>query len=423
MTTKTLPATTVDSKLFIEKYKEIRERSEWICRPLEIEDFVVQPIVEVSPPKWHLGHTTWFFETFVLQPQKNYKCFHPEYGYVFNSYYESVGERVVRANRGNLSRPTVEDVYNYRKYVDQHFIAYLENKQALSEEEAYVIEVGLNHEQQHQELLVTDIKYILGNNPLLPAYRNDISKTIDQKQDEINFIRIDGGMCEIGHNSDTFCYDNELERHKVYLPGFEISDRLISNAEFMEFIEDKGYEKFDLWLSEGWDWVQQQHIKAPMYWHYIDGEWWQYKMSGLEKVDPAEPVTHISYYEADAFATWKNCRLPSEYEWEHACSVLQPDAEPSNNFLEHARFHPNSEIGSYGFFGNTWEWTSSAYVAYPGFKKADGALGEYNGKFMVNQKVLRGGSCATPSSHIRSSYRNFFHPHLRWQFTGIRLAK
>ncbi len=379
----------------LDLYLDTRKTTEKICEPLETEDYVVQPIVDVSPPKWHLGHTTWFFEEFILKKfNPNYTCFHDDFCFVFNSYYEAIGKRVVRANRGNLSRPCVTEIYQYRKYVDDAI------KQLLEENPSTVIhdlvEIGIHHEKQHQELLLTDIKYILGNNPLLPVYSEAFQENPIEKQN-FDWISIPEGTYTIGHNSSAFCYDNELGKHKVYLQSYKIANKLVTNAEFIAFINANGYKNFNLWHSEGWDWVKQHQIEAPFYWHKINGEWYQYTLQGLKKINLDAPVTHISYFEAAAFAQWKNLRLPSEFEWEVA------------------QQHFN--------WGLRWEWTESAYLPYPNYKKADGALGEYNGKFMVNQKVLRGGSVATSKNHTRHTYRNFFHPHLRWQFTGIRLAK
>nr|WP_299385080.1 ergothioneine biosynthesis protein EgtB [Allomuricauda sp.] len=376
-------------------FLETRKTSESICEPLEIEDYVVQPVVDVSPPKWHLGHTTWFFEEFILKPHaKNYTEFNPDFSFVFNSYYETVGKRVVRSDRGNLSRPSVKKVYEYRHYVTEHIQKLFVSPQ--SEALNTLLEIGIHHEKQHQELLLTDIKYILGNNPLLPAYSESF-KDHPVELHEQDWISVEEGIYEIGHQSESFCYDNELGRHKVYLQPYDISNKLVTNGEFMAFMESGAYQRFDLWHAEGWDWVNQNHIKSPLYWHQIDGEWWHYTSTGLKKVDKTAPVTHISYYEAFAYAQWKGHRLPTEFEWEAA----------------------------QGYFpwGKRWEWTESAYLPYPKYQKADGALGEYNGKFMVNQKVLRGGSVATPDKHTRPTYRNFFHPNLRWQFTGLRLAK
>tara|TARA_R110002020_G_scaffold66032_7_gene173870 strand:+ start:5221 stop:6384 length:1164 start_codon:yes stop_codon:yes gene_type:complete len=377
-------------------FLETRQHTETICKPLEIEDYVVQPIVDVSPPKWHLGHTTWFFEEFILKPHKpNYRLFHEDFAFVFNSYYENVGKRVIRNDRGNLSRPGVAKVYDYRHYVTNEMKDFLSEE--ISEELEKILLIGIHHEKQHQELLVTDIKYILGNNPLLPRYNDSFSENTSQSFQQ-KWIEMREGIYEIGHNNtDEFCYDNELGRHKVYLQNYKISNKLITNAEYLEFIEAGGYKDFNLWHAEGWDWVKQNQIEAPMYWHSIDGEWHQYTMQGLQKLTAEAPVSHISYYEAFAFAQWKDCRLPTEFEWEAA----------QENFE----------------WGNRWEWTESAYLPYPGYTKAPGAIGEYNGKFMVNQKVLRGGSVATSSKHTRPTYRNFFQTNLRWQFTGLRLAK
>ncbi|WP_108869691.1 ergothioneine biosynthesis protein EgtB [Aquimarina aquimarini] len=376
-------------------FLETRSDTEEICAPLQVEDYVVQPIVDVSPPKWHLGHTTWFFEEFILSKYSiEYERFHPEYDYVFNSYYESVGKRVIRTNRGNLSRPTVSEVYEYRDYVTSHLQNFLEENDDPKIRE--LIEIGIHHEKQHQELLLTDIKFILGNNPLLPKYNDTFTE--NPELDKVSgYSLVEEGIYKIGYDGDEFCYDNELGRHKVFLREYAISNRLISNKEYLEFIEDGGYKNTLLWHAEAWDWVQQYQIKTPLYWHTIDGQYHQYTLQGLKEVNYNAPVTHISYYEAFAFAEWRGERLPTEFEWEVAQSFFN--------------------------WGVRWEWTESAYLPYPNYKKAPGALGEYNGKFMVNQKVLRGGSVATPQHHIRPTYRNFFHPNLRWQFTGVRLAK
>ena len=374
---------------------ETRMHTETICKPLQIEDYVVQPIEDVSPPKWHLGHTTWFFEDFILKKYKaNYKEFDKQFSFVFNSYYESMGARVVRTDRGNLSRPTVEQVYAYRNYVTTALKELCST--SLSEELENLIEIGIHHEKQHQELLLTDIKYILGNNPLLPTYSTNFSE-FKLNSEPQKWISIEKGIYKIGHAGSTFCYDNELGRHQVYLNDFEISNRIVTNAEYLQFIEDGGYEQVLLWHSEGWSWITENLIKAPLYWHKNDEGWEYYGLNGLQKLNLEAPVTHISYYEAFAYAQWKGLRLPTEFEWEVAQSHFE--------------------------WGERWEWTESAYLPYPNYTKAPGALGEYNGKFMVNQKTLRGGSVATSKSHTRPTYRNFFHPHLRWQFTGLRLAR
>lgn len=374
---------------------ETRKHSETICFPLETEDYVVQPIVDVSPPKWHLGHTTWFFEEFILKVyQPDYKVFNADFSFVFNSYYETVGKRVVRADRGNMSRPSVQEVYDYRKYVTSALTELLSEVQNTTLHE--VLEIGIHHEKQHQELLLTDIKYILGNNPLLPKYSDTFQEHVPEKHAH-KWIPITEGIYEIGHANEGFCYDNELGRHKVYLNDYSIANRLVTNGEFIAFIEAGGYQRFELWHAEGWDWVNKEAISAPLYWHKIDGEWHHYTLNGLREITLNEPLTHISYFEAFAYAQWKDCRLPTEFEWEAAQHLFS--------------------------WGQRWEWTESAYLPYPNYKKADGALGEYNGKFMVNQKVLRGSSVATPNNHSRPTYRNFFQTNLRWQFTGLRLAK
>jgi ergothioneine biosynthesis protein EgtB len=377
-----------------EKFQQVRNRSTNICANLETEDYVVQPVVDVSPPKWHLGHTTWFWEEFVLKPNdENYEQFNPNYNYVFNSYYEAAGARVIRTDRGNLSRPSVEDIYKYRRHVDDVMKNFL--KHNLSKDLTDLIVLGLNHEEQHQELLATDIKYILGNNPLFPALYHEEKKSSNQKQNE--WIHIDEGVYEIGFEGESFCFDNELNRHKIYLNDYSISSELVTNKEYLEFINAGGYKNYVYWHMEGWEWVKTNKITAPLYWYFINGEWYNYTLEGLQVLDEKEPVCHISFYEAAAYASWKQMRLPTEFEWEVAAGKMD--------------------------WGRRWEWTESAYLPYPGFSKAPGAIGEYNGKFMVNQKVLRGASEVTPPNHSRITYRNFFHAPLRWQYTGIRLAK
>jgi ergothioneine biosynthesis protein EgtB len=377
-------------------YKKVRQRSETICSPLQTEDYVVQPIVDVSPPKWHLGHTTWFFETFILKPYfMGYQEFNLEYNYVFNSYYETVGARVIRTDRGNLSRPTVQDVYKYRAYVDEAMFRFLAEEPSAEIKELLVL--GFNHEEQHQELLYYDIKYILGHNPLFPAYDTSYVSPMVEHVVAADFISMPEGIYEAGFEGEGFCFDNELNRHKVYLNAYEISPNQVTNEEYLAFINDGGYHDFRFWHAEAWDWVKTNKIGAPLYWHFIDEQWYNYTFRGLEPLDLDAPVMHISYYEAYAYASWKGLRLPTEFEWEAA----------SNKFK----------------WGKSWEWTESAYLPYPGFAKAPGAIGEYNGKFMVSQKVLRGASEGTPPGHSRPTYRNFFHPSMRWLFNGIRLAK
>lgn len=377
-----------------EQYNSVRKHTENICQPLQTEDFVPQPVNFVSPPKWHLAHTTWFFEQFVLKEHlPDYKVFDDDFSFLFNSYYNFVGKRVFRADRGNITRPGVQEVFEYRAYVDMHMQILLQLK---SEELKDLLELGLNHEQQHQELLLTDIKYILGNNPIFPIYNEDLDWENDTNS-ETGFTKIEEGIYEIGHNSEEFSFDNEHGRHKVYLHEFEISKALVTNSEYLEFINADGYKNFKYWLDEGWSWVTENKIEAPLYWHKIEGEWFHFTMNGLQKVNPEAVVTHVSFYEASAFAEWKKMRLPTEFEWE----------------ISSEKFN----------WGKRWEWTNSAYLPYPNFKKPEGAIGEYNGKFMVNQMVLRGSSCATSPNHGRKTYRNFFHADERWQFNSIRLAK
>ena len=378
-----------------EQYRAVRKASEDICRPLQKEDYVVQPIADESPPKWHLGHTTWFWETFLLIPhQPGYRPCNSDYNYVFNSYYETIGARVLRTDRGNLSRPSVDEVYSYRKYVDAAMERFLDA--GVGPQLASVVVLGLNHEQQHQELLYTDIKYILGHNPLFPPYSDQDLVGNAQPASPSSFLFIPSGIYDIGYQGNGFSFDNELAAHKVYLNEFRIAAGLVTNEAYLEFIEAGGYGNFVWWHAEGWDWVRKNVVTAPLYWHLIDGGWQQYTLAGLQPLDRLQPVCHISYYEAAAYAAWKGCRLPTEWEWEAASGEFS--------------------------WGKRWEWTESAYLPYPGFKKAPGAIGEYNGKFMISQMVLRGASVATPADHSRKTYRNFFHPHLRWQFTGIRLA-
>ncbi len=379
----------------LEKYRTVRKHSIDICKPLATEDFVAQPVADVSPPKWHLAHTTWFFETFLLvEHMKGYQVFDPQFAFLFNSYYVSAGERMLRPNRGNMTRPTVEKIYKYRHYVDQAMEEFLSSD--IDNSLASVLEIGLNHEQQHQELLIYDIKYILGHNPLFPVYDKNFKEyePENQKQD---FITLGKGNYKIGYDGDGFAFDNERERHEIHLEGAQISNKLVTNGEFEEFIESGSYADHQFWHSDARAWLEESKIKAPLYWHKEAGEWNHYTLAGYKKISKDAPLMHISFYEAYAFAEWKGMRLPTEFEWEVAADQLK--------------------------WGQRWEFTGSAYLPYPGYKKPPGAIGEYNGKFMVNQMVLRGASLATPANHERKTYRNFFHPHLQWQFNGIRLAK
>jgi ergothioneine biosynthesis protein EgtB len=376
------------------KFLEIRHRAERICESLRPEDTSIQPISYVSPPKWHLAHTTWFFEQFVLTEHKeNYKVFSADFGYYFNSYYNNIGERVIRADRGLMTRPILKEILDYRAYVNSHMAEFLE--QVITKDLAHVIEIGLQHEQQHQELLIYDIKYIFGHQPSFPKldYKMNLKPEIWQHE----FIQIQEGVYSIGHQGDDFCWDNELGNHKVFLNDFEISNRLVTNSEYIEFIESGGYKDFNLWHADGWEFIQNNNIESPMYWHNVNEKWMQYTLQGFKEIELNLPVSHVNFYEAFAYAQWKGMRLPTEFEWEIASRQLN--------------------------FGQLWEWTNSAYLPYPNYTKAEGAIGEYNGKFMVNQMVLRGASIATAKNHSRSTYRNFFHPEMRWQFSGIRLAK
>ncbi len=385
---------------------------------------MVQPVVDVSPPKWHLGHTTWFFETFILTPHMvGYRVFDKTYGYVFNSYYETVGNRVLRTDRGNLTRPSVEDIFKYRKYVDEHLLEFLDRMDDCPQELLNLIELGLQHEQQHQELLLYDIKYILGHNPLFPVYKSTTNDASISNLQPINFLEVAAGNYQIGNDSKEFHFDNEEGVHTVYLHDYAVSDRLVSNGEYLEFIESGGYQSFQYWLSDGWTWVKENQKESPLYWYKIEGKWNYYTLNGLKELELDEPVAHISLYEADAYARWKEMRLPTEHEWEIACKNHQPTKLENSNFVEKENLSPTFTDNNYQFFGDVWEWTNSAYLPYPYFKASPGAIGEYNGKFMINQMVLRGGSYGTPKDHIRSTYRNFFSPHLQWHFAGIRLAK
>ncbi|HVO75414.1 MAG TPA: ergothioneine biosynthesis protein EgtB [Ignavibacteriaceae bacterium] len=408
----------------IQKYRKVRSFSIELCKPLVTEDYVIQSMPDVSPTKWHLAHTSWFFEAFVLRKSvPDYISLHPQYNFLFNSYYVLVGERWTRAMRGLLSRPTVSEVFKYRDYIDEKMVEFLEN----SGEEIYtslapVVEIGIHHEQQHQELILTDIKHVFSINPLTPVY---FKKETEEKSEipELNWISFKEGVHEIGFEGRGFSYDNEGPKHKEYLESFLLSSRLITNGEYIEFIEDKAYQKPELWLSDGYAAAENEKWYGPLYWKKENGRWQNFTLNGKREVNPDEPLCHISYYEADAYARWAGARLPSEAEWE----VAADNISAGGNFADNKNFHPvplkNPNGGLQQMYGDVWEWTRSSYSPYPGYKTLPGALGEYNGKFMSNQMVLRGGSCATSLSHIRKTYRNFFPPNARWQFMGIRLAK
>ncbi len=407
----------------------MRSFSEELCAPLATEDYVVQSMDDVSPTKWHLGHVSWFFETFLLAPElAGYEPFHPRFGFVFNSYYNAVGERHPRPRRGLLARPTVEEVLAYRRHVDRHMTALLaESDEAVAARLTPVVEIGLHHEQQHQELMVTDFKHVFAINPLHPVYRpaaagGNGALPAGAAPAPHDWVSYAGGLRWFGHDGTGFAYDNEGPSHQRFLQTYRLADRLVTNGEYRRFMDDGGYRRPELWLSDGWDAVNRNGWDAPLYWSRHADDWQHATLSGTRPVPPAEPVAHVSYFEADAYARWAGARLPTEFEWEAAAAAA--DFVPAN-FLEELAFHPRPcppGAGVRQLFGDVWEWTSSDYAPFPGYRPAPGALGEYNGKFMCNQYVLRGGSCATSRAHIRATYRNFFPPDKRWQFTGIRLA-
>ncbi len=406
----------------INRFISVRGLTIGLAEQLSPEDTVVQPISDVSPPKWHLAHTTWFFENFILKAYiPDYKPYHPDFDYLFNSYYQSQGNRVQRDMRGFHPRPLFDEVLKYRTYINAEVLKLMETMGSDNQFKD-LIELGIQHEQQHQELLLTDLKYIWGLSPLKPIYKLPNEK-VSSTTSELEWLPIHGGTYEIGASENQFCFDNETPLHKVLINDFEIASRPVNVGEYLEFINAGGYETWNYWLYEGWQWLQNNGVEAPLYWKKEQGEWWLFTLNGFRKLDLNETLTHISFYEADAFARWKGSRLPTEQEWEVA-ALKYGNNDSSFNFLDHNCFHPTAvENKNRAFLGQVWEWTNSAYLPYPRFKPWAGGIGEYNGKFMVNQMVLRGGSCATPQNHIRPSYRNFFHPHLRWQFTGIRLAK
>jgi ergothioneine biosynthesis protein EgtB len=382
----------------LNQYKNVRKASLAMCEPLATEDYVPQPIYFASPPKWNLGHTTWFFETFILSRYLcDYRVYHPDFGFLFNSYYNNAGTRTLRHERGLITRPTVAEVEQYREYVDRHMVQLLQAGPA-DAEMTDLVTLGIHHEQQHQELFFTDLKYAFACNPLYPAYGE---KAFCESPNAANpgpeWVDLASGIYEIGHSDENFAFDNEKKQHQVYINACAIQNSLVTNGDFLEFIDKGGYDDFNHWHDEGWHWRKTNAIEHPQYWQKKDGKWYQFTLAGLREVQPDHVLCHVSYYEAAAYASFRQMRLPTEFEWEAASDHLH--------------------------WGQRWEWTESAYLPYPGFKKAEGAVGEYNGKFMVNQKVLRGASVATAPGHSRKTYRNFFHPEMFWQFNGIRLAK
>ncbi len=400
-------------------YRRVRGDSEAICRPLEVEDYVVQTMPDVSPPKWHLAHTSWFFENFLLVPHlSGYRQFDERFDYLFNSYYYTVGQMHLRTQRGLLTRPTVAEVCAYREHVDAQMDRLLDG--AAGTQLDHLLTLGLNHEQQHQELMLTDIKHVLSVNPLQPAYRDDLAMPAGVAG-PLDWHGFPEGVHEIGTGGDSgFCFDNETPRHRVFVKAFALASRPVTNAEYREFIEDGGYRDVTGWLSDGWAWIQREQIDRPLYWSGdLETE---FTLGGSREIDPHAPVSHLSFYEADAYARRAGHRLPTEAEWEIAAA----GQEIAGNLADSELLHPApaaTDSGLRQMYGDVWEWTASPYASYPGFQPLAGSLGEYNGKFMCNQMVLRGGSCATPADHIRATYRNFFYPESRWQFSGLRLAK
>jgi len=409
----------------LNSYKKVRSFSHKLAKPLSKEDYVVQSMPDVSPTKWHLAHTSWFFEAFVLSKIINkYRSLHPQYNFLFNSYYVQVGERHSRPKRGLISRPTVDEVFEYREYVDKNMLKVFKNTDEKKFKKfAEIIEIGIHHEQQHQELIVTDIKHVLSENPLFPIYKKSKDSKNSKNITQLHWVNFEGGIHTIGNEGDKFGYDNEFPVHKMYIEPFLLASRLVTNGEYMEFINNGGYSKPELWLSDGWNTVSSNNWNAPLYWIKNGNNWNQFTLGGLKKIDINQPVCHLSFYETEAFARWAGGRLPTEFEWE----IASQEQKIEGNFVESGNFHPDSIKNGNGklsqMYGDVWEWTRSPYSPYPGYNPPPGALGEYNGKFMCNQMVLRGGSCATSKSHIRNSYRNFFPPDSRWQFMGLRLAK
>ena len=416
----------LDPSSLARRYTSVRAATEALCAPLSAEDAALQSMPDASPAKWHLAHTSWFFETFVLRPGvAGYAAFDPRYEMIFNSYYRSIGEPYPRARRGLLSRPSLEEVLRYRRQVDTAIEDLLATPRAAARDELHsVVEVGLQHEQQHQELLLTDVKHLLYQSPLRPAYRaNGGPQSPGAAPTPLDFVAWPGGFAAIGHAGAGFAFDNEGPRHRRWLEPFALATRLVTNGEWIDFMEDRGYERPELWLSDGFDALAALGWQAPLYWERDGRGFAHFTLDGMQPVRPEEPVCHVSAYEADAYARWAGARLPGEDEWE-VCAAERPVA---GNFVESGRLRPVAAPDATGapaqLFGDVWEWTRSAYAAYPGYAPPPGALGEYNGKFMCNQLVLRGGSCATPQSHARATYRNFFPPGARWQFSGVRLAR
>ena len=409
-----------------DRYRAVRAQTVALTAPLSTEDMVIQAMPDVSPPKWHLAHTAWFFETFILAPHTpGYRAFHPRFGYLFNSYYNQLGAFHARPQRGLLARPTTAEVLAYRAHVDEHMLALLREADGPTQADLTpLVELGLQHEQQHQELLLMDVKYNFHGNPLHPAYRDDLAPPPPGPAAPVRFLPQAGGTAEIGHDGHGFAFDNELPRHRALLEPYQLADRLVTCGEYAEFVRAGGYDTPHVWLSDGWAAVQARGWQAPLYWHGENDDWQVFTLSGLRPLDPAAPVSHLSFYEAEAFARFVGRRLPTEFEWEAAAVRAGADAAPAR-LLEADHLEPVSAASNPGLkqlSGDVWEWTASAYLPYPRYRPAAGAVGEYNGKFMSGQMVLRGGSCLTPAGHTRVSYRNFFPPDARWACAGLRLA-
>ncbi len=420
--------TAIDTMSLADTFRSVREITAALAEPLSAEDCQAQATDCASPTKWHMAHTTWFFETFVLRPYvPGYAPWHDRFSFLFNSYYNSIGLRIARPNRGLMTRPTLDEVKAYRRDIDEKIESLLSTATGRDLDQVSArIELGLHHEQQHQELILTDLKLLFWHNPLLPQYRDDGAPP-DQSAATSRWIERKAGMARIGHDdADGFAYDNEKPAHERYVNAFRVASRAVTCGDFLKFMEDGGYQRNELWLSDGWDTVQREKWESPLYWRRTDGHWQIFTLTGAQPVNHGAPVCHVSYFEADAYARWAGARLPREDEWEVAAAQCPVEG----NLLDSRQFHPqpkssdaNDPQHATSMFGDVWEWTQSQYTAYPGYIAPEGAFGEYNGKFMCNQFVLRGGSCATPASHIRKTYRNFFPPDARWQFTGIRLAQ
>ncbi len=409
----------------IASFKNTREKTLELCKPLKRDDYMVQATPDASPPKWHLGHTTWFFETFILEPfARGYKRHDDNFGYIFNSYYETVGRFLQKPMRSTISRPSLEDVLEYREFVNSSIIDLLESIDSglLNEVKSRVL-LGINHEQQHQELLLMDVKVNYSVSPYHPSYSSRANSS-SKEVVELEWIKFDESVERIGHAGTGFCFDNEMPQHNEIVPAFLIANRAVTNGGYIAFILDGGYERPELWLSDGWMERTRNRWEAPQYWEREGKDFYYFTLSGRREVNPDEPVVHVSYYEADAYARWARCRLPTESQWEH--TMKNSKLEHQGNFLESNEFHPSVQSDSQSATsgpGGVWEWTVSSYSPYPGYSPPSGSLGEYNGKFMANQIVLRGSSCVTPESHSRLTYRNFYHCHDRWQFSGIRLSR